>query len=282
MVMVIVATVREEFDYISEIYDSTRRTPMDAELNVISSELAGCRTILDVGVGTGRFAKPLSELGFKIIGIDISRKMMLKAKQKGIKNLILADARNMPFKNRSFDASIIIHVIHLVQDWLNVIHEIGRVTKKKVALLSNKHVKLDNTINMSSNSSTSQRSDDLWILYAKLSEEMGYPLKRTKRMWQNEEEIQSTFPPLKLVKVSDEIVLTSISDQIARFQQRISLMLQDIPSDVHNKIIQKLLLSIVNADQKGRGTASTNEEQQITRREIEELAIWRPGQLCIQ
>jgi ubiquinone/menaquinone biosynthesis C-methylase UbiE len=265
MVMVIVATVREEFDYISEIYDSTRRTPMDAELNVISSELAGCRTILDVGVGTGRFAKPLSELGFKIIGIDISRKMMLKAKQKGIKNLILADARNMPFKNRSFDASIIIHVIHLVQDWLNVIHEIGRVTKKKVALLSNKHVKLDNTINMSSNSSTSQRSDDLWILYAKLSEEMGYPLKRTKRMWQNEEEIQSTFPPLKLVKVSDEIVLTSISDQIARFQQRISLMLQDIPSDVHNKIIQKLLLSIVNADQKGRGTASTNEEQQITR-----------------
>jgi hypothetical protein len=42
-------------------------------------------------------------------------------------------------------------------------------------------------------------------------------------------------------------------------------MLQDIPSDVHNKIIQKLLLSIVNADQKGRGTASTNEEQQITR-----------------
>jgi ubiquinone/menaquinone biosynthesis C-methylase UbiE len=59
------------------------------------------------------------------VGIDISRKMMSKARQKGVENLILADAHNIPFKDRSFDASIIIHVLHLIPDWLNVAREMG-------------------------------------------------------------------------------------------------------------------------------------------------------------
>ena len=79
-------TVGEEFDGISEIYDSTRRAT-EAELRAVSSELGECCTILDVGVGTGRFSKPLSDLGFEMVGIDLLRKMLLKARQKGVRNL---------------------------------------------------------------------------------------------------------------------------------------------------------------------------------------------------
>lgn len=274
-------TVGEEFDNISEIYDSTRQAATEAELKSVSNELSECRTILDVGVGTGRFAKPLSDLGFEIVGIDISRKMMSKAKQKGIQNLILADAHNMPFKDRSFDASIIIHVLHLIPDWLNVAREMGRVTKNKVAaLLRNRQREWNNASNVSGNSlATSPVFLDLWMHYAQLRQEMGYPIRRNRRMWQNEEEIRSELPPMKLVKVSDEVVVMSISDLITRFQQRSYPMLQDIPSDIHNKVIQKLLSCFVNANHNGRETASTLGEKHIERRIVEELAIWRPDQL---
>ena len=274
-------TIGAEFDSISEIYDSTRRAATEAELKAVSSELSECRTILDVGVGTGRFAKPLSDLGFEIVGIDISRKMMSKARQKGVENLILADAHNIPFKDRSFDASIIIHVLHLIPDWLNVAREMGRVTKNKVAaLLRNRQREWNNATNVSGNSSaTSPVFPELWTRYAQLREEMGYPIRRNRRIWQNEEEIRSKLPPMKLVKVSDEVVVMNISDLITRFQQRIYPMLQDIPIDVHNKIIQKLLSSIANADHNGKETTSTLREKQIERRIVEELAIWRPDQL---
>jgi replicative DNA helicase len=55
-------------------------------------------------------------------------------------------------------------------------------------------------------------------------------------------------------------------------------MLQDIPNDVHDKIIQKLLSSTVTANNRNE-TASTIQKKQIERRIIEELAIWRPDQL---
>jgi ubiquinone/menaquinone biosynthesis C-methylase UbiE len=272
-------TIGAEFDSISEIYDSTRRAATEAEIKALSSELDGCRTVLDVGVGTGRFAKPLSDLGFEVVGIDVSRRMMSKAGQKGVENLILADAHRMPFRDESFDASIIIHVLHLIPDWLNVVREMGRVTKSRVAaLLRNRQREWSNTLNPSGDSSAATPVfPELWTRYAELREEMGYPVRRNRRMWQNEEEIRSKVPPMKLVKISDEVVVTSVSDLIARFQQRAYPMLQDIPSEVHDKIIQKLLSSVTANN--GKETAPTLQKKQVERRIIEELAVWQPDQL---
>jgi len=274
-------TIGAEFDSISEIYDSTRRAATEAELKAVSSELSGCRTILDVGVGTGRFAKPLSDFGFEVVGIDLSRKMMSKARQKGVRNLILADAHNMPFKDTSFDASIIIHVLHLIPDWLSVAREMGRVTRNKVAaLLRNRQREWNNSPHVPDDSSaTSPVFPELWTRYAQLREEMGYPIRRNRRMWQNEEDIRSMLPPTKLVKVSDEVVVMKISELMTRFQQRAYSMLQDIPDDVHNKIIEKLLSYAAGADNDSKETTSTLREKQIERRISEELAIWQPDQL---
>ena len=236
-------TVGEEFDGISEIYDSTRPAATDVELRAVSIELGECGTILDVGVGTGRFSKPLSDLGFEMVGIDFSRKMLLKAKEKGLRNLILADARSMPFKDDIFDASIIIHVLHLLPDWLSVAREMGRVTKCKVAaLLSNGHGEWGIAENVSANS-VPPVYPELWVRYAQLRAEMGYPIKRNQRRWQNEAEIREKLPPTKITPVGDEVITAKVSDLLTRFQQSHYALQQDIPVDVHSQIIQKLFAS---------------------------------------
>ena len=269
--MGIAVTVGEEFDGISEIYDSTRHPATEAELKAVSRELRNCRTVLDVGVGTGRFAKPLSDAGFEVVGIDVSRKMMLRARQKGVKSLIVADAHNMPFVDGSFDASIIVHVLHLIPDWLMVMREMGRVTKSRVAaLLRNRQRELSMASNGSGHASAlSAVIPEFWMRYAQLREEVGYPLRRNRRMWENEEEIRSKLPPMKLVRVSDEVVSMSVSDLAMRFQQRTNPMVQDVPVDVNEKIIRRLLSE----------ARSALGEKPLERRVVEELAVWRPDQL---
>jgi SAM-dependent methyltransferase len=212
-----------------------------------------------------------------MVGIDFSRKMLLKAKQKGVPNLILADARSMPFKDGMFDASIIVHVLHLLPDWLSVAREMSRVTKIKVAaLLNNGHREWGTAANVSSNS-TSPVYQELWARYAQLRREMGYPIKRNRRMWQNEVEVREKLPPLKIIEISNEVITTNLGEIITRFQQRPYSLQRDIPVDVHDQIIQKLFSSKENADSIGE-TASALRNKQITRRIIKELAIWRPDQ----
>jgi ubiquinone/menaquinone biosynthesis C-methylase UbiE len=277
------SSVGVEFDGISETYDSTRRAATQAELKALSSELTECRTVLDVGIGTGRFAKPLSDLGFRMVGIDLSLKMMSKARNKGVLNLILADAHKMPFKDKSLDATIIVHVLQLIPDWRNVAHEMGRITEKKVAaLLTNRQREWNKPQNTHGSQPTAGPPfRELWIRYAQLREEMGYPIRRHNRNWQNEEEIRSEIPPTKLVKVSDEVIVMSISDIIQRFQLRTFPVLQNVPKDVHDKIIQKLQSSIKDSSPNGDWLGSTPPQKQIERRIIEELAIWRPDQLSL-
>jgi ubiquinone/menaquinone biosynthesis C-methylase UbiE len=258
-------TIGEEFDGISEIYDETRGAATEIELKALSCDLKDCHTLLDVGVGTGRFSKPLSECGFDIFGIDLSRKMILKAKQKGLHNLILADACHMPFKDGAFDGSIIIHVFHLLPDWLTVLREMGRVTIKKVgALLGNRPSGWGNTANVSG-ISVSPAHPEIWLQYTKLRAEAGYPMHRNARRWQNEADAKAKLPPSKLIEVRNEVVTTKVSDLIERILQRAPSSNTGIPVEVHRKIIQQLLASVG--------------DKQITRTMTEELAIWKPDQL---
>jgi len=258
-------TIGEEFDGISEIYDETRGAATEIELKALSSELKDCHTLLDVGVGTGRFAKPLSECGFDIVGVDLSRKMILKAKQKGLHNLILADACHMPFRDGAFDGSIIIHVFHLLPDWLSVLREMGRVTNKKVAtLLGNRPSGWDSTPNISGDAA-SPAHPEIWIQYAKLRADAGYPMQRHARRWQNEADAKAKLPPSKLIVVSNEVITTKISDLIERFMQRVPTSSSDLPVEVHRKIIQQLLASV--------------DDKQITRTVTKELVVWKPNQL---
>ena len=74
--------MRISFDSAAEFYDKTRGPSghvMEQLIKTLIYELVGYRTILDAGVGTGRFAEPLQENGLEVVGIDIAKKMISKA-----------------------------------------------------------------------------------------------------------------------------------------------------------------------------------------------------------
>ncbi|MGD8507102.1 MAG: hypothetical protein PVF15_10625, partial [Candidatus Bathyarchaeota archaeon] len=66
---------RISFDTVSHVYDKTRGPPEHVKkqlFGTLVNELSNYKTILDAGVGTGRFAKPLQDSGFEVVGIDIA------------------------------------------------------------------------------------------------------------------------------------------------------------------------------------------------------------------
>ena len=67
--------------------------------------------ILDIGAGTGFLSIMLAELGYRVVGIDISEEMMERAKKKAVDRGVeaefkLGDAENLSFETGSFDAIV--------------------------------------------------------------------------------------------------------------------------------------------------------------------------------
>jgi ubiquinone/menaquinone biosynthesis C-methylase UbiE len=87
---------------------------------------------LEIGVGTGRIALPLARAGVPIIGIDISREMLLRLVLNAGGTpppIAVADATRLPFRDGAFASAIASHVFHLIPDWTRAIGELMRVVR---------------------------------------------------------------------------------------------------------------------------------------------------------
>lgn len=122
---------RLSFDRVASVYDETRGLApkvLARVLGVLVEELEGKR-VLEIGVGTGRYAVPLQKSGIDVVGVDISRKMVELGLAKGLRNVVFADGGRLPFADRAFDVATTNHMLHLVPDWREVLLEIARTTR---------------------------------------------------------------------------------------------------------------------------------------------------------
>lgn len=100
------------------------------------------KKVLDVGCNTGIILIPLKEQGIDVLGIDISRKDILKAKQNlRQKNLaedcvIVGDAKKLPFVSNSFDILLLSDILEHVSHPDLVARESIRVVKKGGLILA--------------------------------------------------------------------------------------------------------------------------------------------------
>jgi SAM-dependent methyltransferase len=84
--------------------------------------------ILDLGCGTGYFTKRLRNKGYRVIGLDISKKRINDA---GNSEFIVGDASRPPFKNKLFDCIIASDILeHLPGPLIKNIKRITNSLKK--------------------------------------------------------------------------------------------------------------------------------------------------------
>ncbi|OGO49526.1 MAG: hypothetical protein A2Z30_05525, partial [Chloroflexi bacterium RBG_16_64_43] len=123
------------FDRAAATYDQTRGFPPGVGEKVAAALLPHLPRpghVLEVGVGTGRIARLLLNLGVPVVGIDLSRPMMDRL--RGVQpagpaavRLVQGDARRLPLAARAVTAVIAVHLFHLVGDAEQAMNDVLRV-----------------------------------------------------------------------------------------------------------------------------------------------------------
>lgn len=220
-----------EFDHIAPFYDETRRPPSEEELQTLAELFAGCRTVLDAGVGTGRFAAPLQHRGFTLVGVDLSLAMMHLAHRKGLANLVRADVLHLPLRDRSVDATFMAHVLQFIPEPRQALGELGRVARRRVVL------QLPEWFERPPSPAWRERR----ARYREIAAELGYVLpERGKRYWHSLEELAAIATPRDVRAVPRPLPSESVPDE--RFSRWAAEMVGGgrIPPEVHAEIVRRL------------------------------------------
>ena len=87
--------------------------------------------ILDVATGSGDLALAVAGTcpEAEITGVDFCRELLDKAQKKGLRNLVVADALNLPFEQDVFDAVTIAFGLRNMDDWDAAVREMNRVLR---------------------------------------------------------------------------------------------------------------------------------------------------------
>ena len=127
------------FDNWPEKYDQWFETPIGALVKRYESELLldllspeQGEVILDVGCGTGVFTLDILSFDPYVIGLDISRPMLVRAGHKASAyhfRGIVGDMMSLPFADGSFDKVVSMTAIEFVKDAQRTVKELFRVTR---------------------------------------------------------------------------------------------------------------------------------------------------------
>ena len=118
-----------KFDRVAEIYDATRGGEERGRYHAreLSQLLRKEDLVLEIGIGTGLVALALSEIGFNVVGIDISRLMLRRAWERIGSRVAVADAAALPVASGSTRQVYAVWVLHHVHDRAAAFREIARV-----------------------------------------------------------------------------------------------------------------------------------------------------------
>lgn len=125
------------YDNIGIGYDTTRRADPFI-LSRLLHHLAPVkgRLYLDVGCGTGNYTAAIGAAGVRIAGVDLSRTMLARAREKS-PALALHNARAeaLPFKTESFAGATCTFVHHHMDDPVAAFREVHRVLRPRSRLV---------------------------------------------------------------------------------------------------------------------------------------------------
>lgn len=106
-------------------------------LGPLREALAGApgRRLADAGGGTGNYAAALAAEGWAPVVVDCSLAMLAQAASKGLE-AVEADAERLLFADGTFDAVMLVSMLHHVEDPFRALAELSGSCDPAVALRS--------------------------------------------------------------------------------------------------------------------------------------------------
>ncbi len=119
----------------AERYDQTR-SASPSVLQQLREALTGApgRRLADIGGGTGNYALALRREGWEPVVVDRSAEMLARAAAKGLET-VTADAQRLPFEAESFDAALMVSMLHHVEDRGAALAEARRILRPRGRLV---------------------------------------------------------------------------------------------------------------------------------------------------
>ncbi len=123
------------YDQLAQVYDvqysDEQNAKIEAALN--KTKLNKNEQVLDLGCGTGLLFQHIAKSAKIVVGIDISSRILRKAKKRTeqLPNtaVIRADADYAPFQNQTFDQVFVITLLQNMPKPLETLKETKRVSK---------------------------------------------------------------------------------------------------------------------------------------------------------
>jgi len=248
--------IRRSFDQISRVYDATRDPLEPATVDRIARELrrAGVHSILEIGVGTGRIARPLTDRGFEVTGADLSLGMLARARRKRLPRLVRGSGYRLPFAPRSFDATLMVHVLHMLDRPGAVLREAARVSRVGTFALVNPRRSRRRAANHGTDESPRH-------LLAEILADSGHPIEPFRGIPRRERRVLDRMPPDSMRVVDERDVTVTLASRLDRLGRRGHRNLLKVPPPVLRRAVRIAKRRVGN--------------RTVTSHRVVGLALWR-------
>ena len=122
------------YDSLGTTYTETRREDLDLARQIHAAVGEG-RTLLNVGAGAGAY-EPRDRT---VVAVEPSP-VMIAQRPAGAAPAVMAEAEQLPFADRSFDAAMALHTVHHWSDPAAGLRELRRVARRVVVLVGDASV----------------------------------------------------------------------------------------------------------------------------------------------
>ncbi len=116
------------FDFLAPFYDHVispkEQEPLHTPLN-----LPADGWLLDAGGGTGRASSALASQIDHMVICDLSYSMLSKAREKGVRNLVQASSKRLPFAAETFERVLVVDALHHMDDQPGSVAQLLRALK---------------------------------------------------------------------------------------------------------------------------------------------------------
>lgn len=123
------------YDGLAEWYGEFRPALRSHELEALDRLLGpGSGRCLDLGCGTGVSTSAVAELGWSVVGIDVSADLLEAARAEGL-DVLEARAGALPFEDSCFDAAVSLWTHTDIDDFPAAVGEAARVLRPGAAFV---------------------------------------------------------------------------------------------------------------------------------------------------